>query len=115
MKCANLKRKNEGVTADVANAELTSIYQRVMAEAEARVEDASVRLGPLSEMRGLERGPAATTGRITLWLTALSYLLLGLICLIVGIIPAAIWITLAFAAIYWSVSEIKPENPPAAG
>jgi uncharacterized membrane protein len=47
------------------------------------------------------------------WMGVVSFFvgLLGLICLIVGIIPAAIWITLAFATIYWSVSEKKPENP----
>lgn len=32
-------------------------------------------------------------------------ILLGIICLIVGIIPAILWISLAFAGIYWVVSE----------
>ena len=38
--------------------------------------------------------------------------LAGLICLIVGIFPAIIWIELAFAGIYWVVSEKLKVNPP---
>jgi len=38
--------------------------------------------------------------------------LAGIICLIVGIFPAAIWIELAFAGIYWVVSEKLAATPP---
>ncbi len=38
--------------------------------------------------------------------------LAGIICLIVGIFPAAIWIELAFAAIYWVVSEKAAAGTP---
>ncbi len=40
------------------------------------------------------------------WLAIVSFFLViaGLICLLVGVVPAVIWIELAFAAIYWTVS-----------
>lgn len=34
----------------------------------------------------------------------------GIICLGVGVIPAAIWISLAFASIYWTISKREEEN-----
>ena len=37
-------------------------------------------------------------------ITSFFVALAGIICLIVGIFPAIIWISLAFAGIYWSVS-----------
>jgi uncharacterized membrane protein len=43
--------------------------------------------------------------------TAIFVGLLGLICLIVGIIPAAMWISLAFASMYVAVAgKVKPED-----
>jgi uncharacterized membrane protein len=40
------------------------------------------------------------------WLAIVSFFIViaGLICLVVGVIPAVIWIELTFAAIYWIVS-----------
>lgn len=34
----------------------------------------------------------------------------GLICLLVGVIPAAMWTSLAFASIYWTISRRVEEN-----
>jgi membrane-anchored glycerophosphoryl diester phosphodiesterase (GDPDase) len=41
------------------------------------------------------------------WMAIVSFFvfLLGLICLVVGIIPAIIWVSLAFAGMYYVVSE----------
>jgi uncharacterized membrane protein len=43
------------------------------------------------------------------WMGIISFfvIILGVICLVVGIIPAIIWISLAFAGIYWVVAETK--------
>ena len=47
------------------------------------------------------------------WLAIVSFFIViaGLICLVVGVIPAVIWIELAFAAIYWIVS-VKDKSIP---
>jgi uncharacterized membrane protein len=60
----------------------------------------------------MTRGHAGTI--FLMGLVSFLVALAGLICLLVGIIPAAIWIELAFATIYWVVSEkVAPETPPA--
>jgi len=47
-------------------------------------------------------------------LLAIPIVLLGLICLGVGIIPALMWIQAAFASLYHAVSVEAPTKPPAA-
>lgn len=36
----------------------------------------------------------------------------GVICLLVGVIPAAMWISLAFASVYWAVSGLVKKKSP---
>ena len=36
----------------------------------------------------------------------------GVICLLVGVIPATMWISLAFASVYWAVSGLVKKNSP---
>jgi type IV secretory pathway TrbD component len=58
----------------------------------------------------MTRGHAGTI--FLMGLTAFFVALGGLICFIVGIFPAVIWISLAFASIYWVVSsKIKNSAP----
>ena len=57
---------------------------------------------------------AGHTGTIFMMgIASFFVILLGLICLLVGIIPATIWISLAFAAMYMAVEmKEKEKNPP---
>jgi hypothetical protein len=61
----------------------------------------------------MTRGHAGTI--FLMGLLAIPVALLGLICLVVGIIPAAMWIQTAFASMYHAVSlEEQGQAVPAA-
>jgi hypothetical protein len=44
-------------------------------------------------------------------LLAIPIIIGGLICLVIGIIPAFIWVSIASVSMYYAVSTIKPASP----